>query len=263
MKENNKSASALQRTAQWVATLRLRSVTAHCLPPMAKGMLFALGFFGTTILGADMIVVASFKTGEVFYQRGEKELAVTKGQVLEKKDKIRTKNGIVDLQVGVNSIIRVGKFTTLALTELLEDKGKVKIEMNLSGGSLLTKVTKKLDKNSEYKIITPTKTAGVRGTQFLVQEGEDFETQKENEKVEDGIYVSEGIVEVKADYSDKPITVKAGEELLTSHNDLKVQVLDSFAKEKMKILDTLNVMNEANYKNLQDQYQKNKDLLKK
>lgn len=224
-------------------------------------LFFAIALFTTSLFSADMIVVAAFKTGEVSYRRGEKELAVTKGQIFEKKDKITTKNGIVDLQVGTNSIIRVGKFTTLSLTELLEDKGKLKVEMNLNSGSLLTKVTKKIDKNSEYKITTPTKTAGVRGTQFLVQEGDDSENQKE--KIEDGIYVSEGIVEVKADNSDKPIAVNAGQELITSQNELKLQILDSFAREKMKILDTLNVMNETNYKNLQEQYQKNKELMKK
>ncbi len=224
-------------------------------------LFFAIALFTTSLFSADMIVVAAFKTGEVSYQRGEKELAVTKGQIFEKKDKITTKNGIVDLQVGTNSIIRVGKFTTLSLTELLEDKGKLKVEMNLNSGSLLTKVTKKIDKNSEYKITTPTKTAGVRGTQFLVQEGDDYENQKE--KIEDGIYVSEGTVEVKADNSDKPIAVNAGQELITSQNELKLQILDSFAREKMKILDTLNVMNETNYKNLQEQYQKNKELMKK
>ena len=115
-------------------------------------LFFAIALFTTSLFSADMIVVAAFKTGEVSYRRGEKELAVTKGQIFEKKDKITTKNGIVDLQVGTNSIIRVGKFTTLSLTELLEDKGKLKVEMNLNSGSLLTKVTKKIDKNSEYKI---------------------------------------------------------------------------------------------------------------
>lgn len=224
-------------------------------------LLFALCFFTISLSSADMIVVAAFKSGEVLYQRGEKELAVTKGQIFEKKDKIVTKNGIVDLQVGVNSIIRVGKNTTLSLTELLEEKGKLKVEMNLNSGSLLTKVTKKLDKNSEYKITTPTKTAGVRGTQFLIQEGEDSEDQKQ--KIEDGVYVSEGNVEVKADNSDKPIAVNAGQELITKQSELKLQILNSFARERMKILETLNVMNETNYKNLQEQYQKNKELIKK
>jgi hypothetical protein len=115
-------------------------------------LFFAIALFTTSLFSADMIVVAAFKTGEVSYQRGEKELAVTKGQIFEKKDKITTKNGIVDLQVGTNSIIRVGKFTTLSLTELLEDKGKLKVEMNLNSGSLLTKVTKKIDKNSDIKL---------------------------------------------------------------------------------------------------------------
>ncbi|MDX1960577.1 MAG: FecR family protein [Leptospiraceae bacterium] len=220
-----------------------------------------LTVFGTSLLGSDLLVVASFKNGEVFYQRDKKELEVTKGQIFEKKDKIQTKNGILDLQVGLNSIIRIGKFTSISLTDLLDEKGKLKVNINLNSGSVLAKVNKKLDKNSEFKITTPTKTAGVRGTQFLVQEGEDTESPKE--KIEDGVYVSEGVVEVKADKSNKPISVKAGQELITSQNELKLQILNSLAQEKIKILDSLNIMNETNYKSLQEQYQKNKDLMKK
>jgi FecR protein len=252
MKQNNKTTTIIKTTI--IKTAIVKTI-------QELSLFFAIALFTTSLFSADMLVVASFKNGDVFYKRGEKELAVTKGQIFEKKDKIITKNGIVDLQVGVNSIIRVGKNSSLSLIELFEDKGKLKVEMNLDSGSLLSKVTKKLDKNSDYKITTPTKTAGVRGTQFLIQEGED--TEKQKEIIEDGIYVSEGTVEVKADNSDKPIAVNAGQELLTSQKELKIQILDSFAKEKMKILDTLNVMNETNYKNLQEQYQKNKDLMKK
>ncbi len=58
MKQNNKSDSALQRTAQWVAT--------HCLSSMGKGMLFAIGFFGTTILAVAISgTIKTWTTGEV------------------------------------------------------------------------------------------------------------------------------------------------------------------------------------------------------
>jgi hypothetical protein len=58
MKQNNKSDSALQRTAQWVAT--------HCLPPMTNGMLFAIGFFGTTILAVAISgTITTWTTGQV------------------------------------------------------------------------------------------------------------------------------------------------------------------------------------------------------
>jgi hypothetical protein len=58
---NNKKsllASALQRTVQWVAT--------HWTVPMTNGMLFALGFFGTTILAVAISgTITTWTTGQV------------------------------------------------------------------------------------------------------------------------------------------------------------------------------------------------------
>jgi hypothetical protein len=231
---------------------------------MIKCLLLAIVLLYTSnVYSTEILVVTVFKTGEVFYQRGDKELPVNKGQVFEKKDKIQTKNGFVDLQVGTGSVLRIGKFSSLVLSELFEEKGTLKVELNLNIGSVFTKVVKKMDKTSEFKIKTPTQTAGVRGTQFLIKEGNDSESEKEDEKIEGGVYVIEGEVEVITDYATDPISVKAGEEILTANKNQKVQILDTFVKEKMKILETLNVMKEVNYKNLQEQYQKNKDTLKR
>ncbi|HMV81415.1 MAG TPA: FecR family protein, partial [Leptospiraceae bacterium] len=178
-------------------------------------------------------------------------------------DRIKTGNGILDIQIGTNSVVRIGKNTAFLLTKLFEENGTVKVNLNLNEGSALAKVVKKMEKGSEFKITTPTKTAGVRGTQFMVQEGQDSTSKSESEKIPDGIFVKEGEVTVKAAYSQRQISVKAGEELITAQKKIQAQMLDSFMKEKLRILETLNVLQEENYKLLQEQYRKNQELLKK
>ena len=78
-----------------------------------------------------------------------------------------------------------------------------------------------------------------------------------------GVYVKEGAVDLKTDYSPDTIAIEAGQELVTSQKNLQAQLLSDYAREKMKILDTLNAMKESNYKQLQEQREKNKDLMKK
>jgi len=181
-----------------------------------KSIIIVICFgFSMDIFSADMLVVAMTKVGDAVYQRaGGKETPITKGLVFDKKDKIITRNGFVDLQVGLNSIIRVAKNSTLTLSELIEEVGSQKVELNLNKGSILAKTIKKMDKKSELKIITPTITAGVRGTQFLIQEGED--NSSTDEKLEPGVYVKEGAVDLKTDYSPDTIAIEAGQELVTS-----------------------------------------------
>ena len=186
-----------------------------------KSIIIVICFgFSMDIFSADMLVVAMTKVGDAVYQRaGGKETPITKGLVFDKKDKIITRNGFVDLQVGLNSIIRVAKNSTLTLSELIEEVGSQKVELNLNKGSILAKTIKKMDKKSELKIITPTITAGVRGTQFLIQEGED--NSSTDEKLEPGVYIKEGAVDLKTDYSPDTIAIEAGEELVTSQKKLQ------------------------------------------
>ena len=174
-----------------------------------KSIIIVICFgFSMDIFSADMLVVAMTKVGDAVYQRaGGKETPITKGLVFDKKDKIITRNGFVDLQVGLNSIIRVAKNSTLTLSELIEEVGSQKVELNLNKGSILAKTIKKMDKKSELKIITPTITAGVRGTQFLIQEGED--NSSTDEKLEPGVYVKEGAVDLKTDYSPDTIATNS------------------------------------------------------
>lgn len=230
-----------------------------------KAQWLAIGSFiliTGNLFSADMIAIAISKVGNAVYERNNKQSPITKGMIFEVKDKVITMNGTVDIQIGQNSIIRVAKNSVLLISKLLEENGAEKTELNLNKGAILTKVTKKMDKNSDFKVVTPTITAGVRGTQFMIQEGEDMDASGDN-KLDPGAYVKEGLIEVKTSYSPAAIAVEAGQELITSQKKLKAEIMDDYALGKMKILDTLNVMKEANYKNLQEQREKNKELLKK
>jgi len=209
-----------------------------------------------------MLAVAMAKVGNAVYERNNKQAQITKGMIFETKDKVITTNGIVDIQLGQSSIIRVGKNSVVLISKLIEENGSEKTELNLNKGIIFSKISKKLDKNSEFKVTTPTITAGVRGTQFMIQEGEDTDSSG-NDQIDPGAYVKEGSIEVKPSSSPSAIAVEANQQLVTSQKKLKVEILDEYAREKMKILDTLNVMKEVNYKNLQEQREKNKELIKK
>ena len=59
----------------------------------------------------------------------------------------------------------------------------------------------------------------------------------------------------------KEFTAKAGEEVVVTTNGIKKQILEDHIKEKMKILDTLKVMQESNYKMMKEMKQKNQELM--
>ncbi len=225
--------------------------------------LMVSAIFTTSLFSAEMIAIVTFKSGDVSLKRKDKESALTKGITLEKKDTIITRDGFADIQLGDNSIIRIGKNSNFSLAKIIEDDSKIQVELKLNKGSVLTKVVKKLSKNSDYKIITPSVVAGVRGTEFMVQEGEDTESTKVDEKIKGGVYVKEGSVVVNTDYSSKEIAVNAGEELVCSQKKLKAEVLEAFVSEKLRILETLTIMQELNKTNLNEQLEKNKEFLKK
>ena len=90
-----------------------------------------------------------------------------------KEDTIRTgKDGIVDIQIVDGVIIRIKQNSELKLSEILiEDNGNIiKTKLDLKSGKVFTKTTKKLNGESSFVIATPTFVAGVRGTEFIVEE---------------------------------------------------------------------------------------------
>ena len=75
--------------------------------------------------------------------------------------------------------------------------------------------------------------------------------------------MKEGEVAVKVTANDsvKDFTVKTGEEVVVTTKGILKQILEDHVKEKMRILDTLQVMKESSYKSMKELKEKNQDLL--
>lgn len=124
-----------------------------------------------------MIVVFASNDPKVI--RGNQEMVAQIGTVIVEGDVIKTEKGKLDLQTRDGSAIRVSQFTTITVTKLIADN----TTLQMQNGSVLASV-KRTSKSEEFKVVTPTAIAGVRGTTFKVDV--DDETQPPRVKVMDG-----------------------------------------------------------------------------
>lgn len=86
------------------------------------------------------------------------------GQIVKQTDIVRTENGKVTLQSREGATILVKEFTKIRVASL----NKKITNIETVNGSMLIRVSNKLDTGSEFNIVTPTAVAGVRGTTFFV-----------------------------------------------------------------------------------------------
>lgn len=107
--------------------------------------------------------------------------------LLSSGDVITTsKSSRIDVQLENYGLIRINQNSKIELNKILGQANQ-KVNVKMESGQMLCKL-KKLDKENEFNIETPTAVAGVRGTTFLVQSQEDGKNSE--------IAVDEGKVEV-------------------------------------------------------------------
>jgi hypothetical protein len=205
--------------------------------------------------------IVTFVQGEAFLLRKGKLQNLKNKVVLGQKDEVRTRSGIVDIQVGPNSVVRVNKHSSLSFEELSLYKEQQNVSLIVKAGQVFGKA-KNLPKGSKYQVQSKGLFAGIRGTEFLVST-ENSEELPPEEKVEEGVYVTEGEVEVKFQNIKETFTVGEGKQLLVNSKNKKVEILNQFLEEKMRILKTLEIMKEQNYNLLMEQKEKNTKLLNK
>jgi hypothetical protein len=205
----------------------------------------------------EMLVVATFVVGDVSVNR-TKLIKVTKNFIFLTGDEVVTKKGTVDIQFGSGSVVRVAKNTVVKISRIMDADQKQNVNIGLVKGEVFSKVSKKMPPGSTFEIASPTITAGVRGTEFLISDG-----MVSGENNSDGVFVKEGEVTVIVNENDsvKDFNVKAGEEVVITTQGILKQILEDHIKEKMRILDTLQVMKEDTYRLLKEQKEKNKELL--
>ena len=112
-------------------------------------------------------VVVIFVNGDVNIQRNDKKFKPKVGTVLDSKDIILTESGSLDIQNKSGDLIRVKSFSKLSISSF-EVGESSKTAVDIQWGELIVK-TKKLKSTSDFKVLTPTTVAGVRGTVFTVE----------------------------------------------------------------------------------------------
>lgn len=206
------------------------------------------------------LAIATFVKGKVYYRRKNKIKRVKLHNIFHMKDMIYTsRRSCVNIQIGPSSIVQLAPKSKIILGKILEAKTKRDIFLKLGRGQVYAKVARKLRKGSSFKVATLTAIAGVRGTQFMVSENKNAKKKKD---IPSGVYVKEGNVAVNSlEAADEQVNVGAKEQLLIKQGEMQKSVLDSYIEAKMKILETLNLMKENNYKIMKEQRDQSQKII--
>jgi len=152
--------------------------------------------------------------GEVTIKRENRALPAKKGDKIENKDSILTKNGMAQIRFKDDTIITIGKNSNFSVENYLFDTNKRKVDarFNLHKGLIKT-LTGKIGKIApkRFKVITKNASIGIRGTYFIVETGEDFV------KVETLM----GAIEFKV--ANRVIVLRAGERLEYNSKSHRIQ----------------------------------------
>jgi len=156
-----------------------------------------------------------FILGKAERKKNDGWQTLKKGQILKKNDVIRTKKkSTLDINIAGLASIRLLSKTRLKLNNIEVDK----IRATIPRGDILVKVAQ-LKKNMEFKIVSPTAVAGVRGTEFWGQV---------KKKGKAGTFaVKDGSIELTLKASGEKVIVKKGQAIDYSAKGKKLKVRKS------------------------------------
>lgn len=118
--------------------------------------------------------IINFVVGEVSVVADGQQKAAQAGDPITQGMVVKTgKNSVVDIYFS-GSVIRILENSSVVMKELIKElqTNKELSEFYVEKGKLFSKVSRKLTEGEKFKVSTPTAVAGVRGTEFLVEENE-------------------------------------------------------------------------------------------
>ncbi len=128
-------------------------------------IMFFSGMFCSGVLEQpDEFATITFFVGDVKKNAAEVQI----GEILNENDLILTGTGAsCDLKIG-DSMIRIKENSKVQMSQILRGKDAESVTLSLNVGKILCR-PKKLLKNENFLVRTPTAVAGVRGTIFTVE----------------------------------------------------------------------------------------------
>jgi len=173
--------------------------------------------------------VVTFMKGTAMVTKASGKEALHFGDVIDDGATIQTDAAsVVDLSFTDHSILRIKPSTTVSLKTMGETKdGGLVTELNINTGKIVNSV-KKLQKDSSYKVVSPTMVAGVRGTAFEVEVADNAT-----------IFVAEGSVHVESKIASKEehvlsadngVTIKGDKDEIFHNQDKVKQILSEITE---------------------------------
>lgn len=206
--------------------------------------------------------------GDVKIQSAEGERKAELGQSINPEDTILTgKTGSVEIMIANSGLIKISKESEVSVAALVNDDGS-DVKVNLNYGKIVTLVRKE-QKNSNFRVVTPTALAGVRGTTFLtsVENPSGGKTKCAEQHCDVKFAVLEGSVAVSkvGDDSDELILEKNRELTLKKNQRLTDKLILSLRPESVKELKGLIVLKKNDvleYNNLVDELKSSSEELR-
>ena len=213
----------------------------------------------TLAANEDALVVVTRVAGDVLLERSGKSKRLKFNSILEEGDLIISKKGKADIQVGPGAIIRLQPNSKLVITTAYRKGSVEKTSVKLNQGSLFTKIFNKMVGNSYFSVETPSAVAAVRGTEFLISNGDAKDSDP------NGIYVHSGKVAVTLQKGPKKreFIATTNEQVLLNYEDAKKEILDNYMKKKLEILSGVKLMREKSYEMLKLQRERSRKNLEK
>jgi len=214
--------------------------------------------------------VVNFLAGTVHIIEGSNKIAAKVGDVIKKGMRIETGDkSFADIYFDENAIkILENSVVNIAELEVNAQEGSESSRFYVDKGRLFSKIVKKLSKNDSFIVATPTASASVRGTEFLVAE----------EKGKGLVACLNGRVEVKNEASpekgpvelatQKEVVVEKGKEMsvkdLSAENKkLLLNIDKNFQQMKREIRERFEKKREEIRKAVEEQRKKNMEMVEK
>ncbi|TAL35989.1 MAG: hypothetical protein EPN93_09320 [Spirochaetes bacterium] len=214
--------------------------------------------------------VVNFVVGDAFLIMDGKESKAKVEDAIKEGMKIKTTgdNSSIEIYFGENAIkvtgntiVEVKSLSTYVATNNEETS------LYVEKGEMFSKISSKLAKGDVYEVKSPTTTAGVRGTEFLLTEDD----------AKGNIAVVDGAVEVKNNSKpgDKAVVVNQDEEVdvvkgkdmvkkqLSDDKKRRLKILADIREMKKEIWEKMRQQREEIKKAVEDQRKANKEMLDK
>ena len=223
-------------------------------------------------------------TAEIVRGDGKKSLLKTEDFVMSGETVLTGPDSYADIQFKDGVLIRVKENTEFYIEEIWINSGKneVKARLKVRGGKLFSKITQKMTKESEFTVVTPSSVAGVRGTEFMVDDtGKTTKTMVNDGSVmvaptgnpEQAVTIDEGnkgqagtgkITVTELTEAEKNEMAEDSQSIASITEDARArmqEILKDFEENKKRIREHLEEQKESDRALLDEQKEKNREMI--